>query len=153
MPEYEFIGKSRLTRGFSFPLKRSVLDAHLNDCGIKSVTGVAYCGPADDHRVLGADYHGPRNRRMVHTLNIWVNAVPSAIRHHVAQRLEKELLAKLVDWINRLGDPSKLSNQMDHRFEIYYGDMTEDGKCMLDVRVDAPRNQWQSPRFRAKVRP
>lgn len=134
MPEYEFIGKSRLPRGFSFPLKRSALDAYLRDWDVNSVTGVAYCGPSDDHRVLGADYHGPRRCGMAHTLNVWVNAVPSAIRHHVAQKLEKDLLAKLADWITRLGDPSILSNQMDHRFEIYYGEMTDDGKCVLDLK-------------------
>ena len=90
---------------------------------------------------------------MSHTLNLWVNAVPSAIRHCVAQRIENELLSELMDWIDRLTDRSKLSNQMDHRFEIYYYDVTDDGACRLDVQVDKPRKQQHSPRFRAKVRP
>ncbi len=153
MPDYEFIGKLRLRREFSFPLKRSTLDAFLDDRGISAVTAVAYCGPSDDRRVLCADYHGPRKNGMSHSLNLWVNAVPSAIRHHVAQVIEKDLLAKLGAWIIQFTDRSKTSNQMDHRFEIYYDDVTDDGVCRLEVRVDVPRKQWRLPRFRAKVRP
>ncbi len=153
MPNYEFIGKSQLSRGFSFPLKRSTLDAFLDERGISAVTGVAYCDPSDDHQVLCADYHGPRKRGMSHTLNLWVNAVPSAIRQDVAHRIENELLSTLSNWIIQFADRSKSVSQSDHRFEIHYDDVTDDGVCRLDVRVDVPRKQWRLPRFRAKVRP
>ena len=153
MPDYEFIGKSRLARGSSFPLKRSTLDAFLDDRSLNGVTGVAYCGPSDEHRVLCADYRGSRKSGASHSLTLWVNAVPSAICHHVAQMIETEGLEKLADWIIQFTDRSKLSNQMDHRFEIYYDDVTDDGSCRIDVCVDAPRKQWRLPRFRAKVRP
>ena len=153
MPDYEFIGKSRLARGFSFPLKRAALDASLDDRGVTTVTGVAYCGPSDDRCILSADYRGPRKRGMPHSLNLWLNAVPSSNCHHVAQTIERELLARLADWIIELTNQSAPYNQMDHRFEIYYNDVNEEGVCQLDVRVDIPRKQRRLPRFRAKVRP
>ena len=86
-------------------------------------------------------------------MNLCVNAVPSAIRHHVAERIDEELLAKLENWILQFADQSKLASQIDHRFEIYYGDVLDGGTCHLDVQVDAPRKQWRLPRFRGKVRP
>ena len=90
---------------------------------------------------------------MSHSLNLWVNAVPSAIRQNVAHQLENELLAELSSWIIQFADQSKPVSQMDHRFEIYYDNVTVDGICRLDVRVDVPRKRWRLPRFRAKVRP
>ena len=153
MPDYEFIGKSRLACGLSFPLKRSALDAYLDDRGITTVTGVGYCGPSDDSRVLSADYRGPLQRGMRHSLNLWLNAVPSSICHHITQVIEQELLSRLADWIIQLTDQSILCNQMDHRFEIYYDDVNEEGGCQLDVRLGVPPKQWRLPRFRAKVRP
>ena len=94
-----------------------------------------------------------RSRAMSHSLTLWVNAVPSAIRQNVAHRLENELLVELSNWIIQFADQSKPVSQMDHRFEIYYDDVTVDGACRLDVRVDVPRKRRRLPRFRAKVRP
>jgi hypothetical protein len=155
MSDYEFIGKSRLSRGFSFPLKRSTLDAFLDHRQVQAVTGVAYCGPSDDRRVLSADYRywGPRDRGMSHSLILWLNAVPSAIRHYITKRIQEQVLPQLADWIRQFTDASKLASQLDHRFEIYYDKVSDDGSCHLDVRVDAPRKQRRLPRYRAKVRP
>ena len=76
---------------------------------------------------------------MSHSLNLWVYAVPSAIRRHVTQMLEKERLARLSHWILRFSDQSRLSSQIDHRFEIHYDDVADDDTCRLHVRLDVPR--------------
>lgn len=141
MPDYEFLGKSRLPGDFSYPLKRSALDTFLDARGITLVTMVAYCPPSADARVLNADYRGPRRRGMSHSLSLWVYAVPSRIRYHIAQMFETELLGKLTDWVLQFTDQTSLVSQLDHRFEIYYDGVTEDGACRLDVLVDVPRNQ------------
>jgi hypothetical protein len=57
---YEFTGKGKLPKGFSFPIKRSVLDEFLRREGITSATGVGFCGNSGSNVVLGADYYGPR---------------------------------------------------------------------------------------------
>lgn len=153
MPDYEFMGRSRLPRGLRFRLKRSTVDAFLDERGIGAVTAVAYCGPSDDRQVLCADYHGPGKSGMSHSLTLCVNPVPSPIRHHVAQVIENDLLVELETWISQFTDRSKTFNQMHHRLEIYYDDVTDDGDCRLFVRVDVLRKLWRLPRFRAKVRP
>lgn len=152
MPDYEFIGKSQLSRGFSFPLKRSVLDAFLDERQVDAITCVAYCGPSTGHRVFCADYRGPQVRGDGHSLTLWVNAVPSGIRKYVSQRIEQEMLADLVDWILLFRDESQLASQMDHRFEVYYAEVSESGECELEVRIDEPREQWRLPRYRGKLR-
>jgi len=117
------------------------------------VTTLAYCGPSDVHRVLSADYRGPRKRVQPHSLSLSLNAVPSSICHHIVQTFEQDLLARLADWIIQLTDQKTLNSQMDHRFELFYDAVTEEGRCQLVVRVDDPRKQWRLPRFRGKVRP
>jgi hypothetical protein len=135
------MGTARLSRGFSYPLKRSTLYTFLDDGQIQGVTGVAYCGPSDDRCVLSADYRWPRNRGMAHWLVLWVNAVPSTIRSYIAKKLEEQLLPQLGSWIRQFTDQSRLYSQLDHRFEIYYDEVSDDGTCHLEIRVDAPRKQ------------
>jgi hypothetical protein len=155
MPDYEFIGKSQLSRGFSFPLKRSTLDAFLDHRQVRAVTGVAYCGPSDDRRVLCADYRywGPQDSGVSHSLILWVNAVPSALRYYIANQIQEQVLPRLADWMQQFTDASKLASQLEHRFELYYDEVSDDGSCRLNVRVDTPRKQRRLPKYRAKVRP
>lgn len=153
MPNYKFIGKSQLSRGFSFPLKRSRLDAFLDERRIETVTGVAYCGPSQEQRVFEADYYGPARRAMNHTLTVWINAVPSSLRQYIAAEIEGKWLAELANWIAQFVDGSKLVSQTDHRFEVRYEDAQDDGTCQLKLRLDAPRQYRHGPRFRMKVRP
>ncbi len=153
MPKYEFIGKSKLARGFSYPLKRSTLDAFLDASKIMLVTGVAYCDPSDEQRVLSATYYGPRKQEQSSTLTIWINAVPSRIRKHISVELGNSLLPRIGDWLVSLSDPTLLANQMDHRLEIYYDETTDGRSCVLDVRIDALRDPIRLARYRAKVRP
>lgn len=153
MPNYEFIGKEQLSRGFSFPLKRSRLDAFLDERHIDTVTGVAYCGPSQEQRVFKADFYGPTRRGMEHTLNLWINAVPSSLRQRIAAEIEGKWLPELANWIAQFVDGSKLASQTDHRFEVHYENAQDDGTCELKLRLDAPRQPRHGPRFRMKVRP
>ncbi len=136
MSEYLFIGKSKLARGFSYPLKRSTLDSFLDINNIAMVTGVAYCEPSREQRVLAATYYGPPKRGQRSTLTIWVNAVPSQFRKHISDQLEDTFLQRTMDWLASLTDSTLLTNQMDHRLDIYYNDTKDGGSCMLQVRID-----------------
>jgi len=139
MPDYEFIGKAQLSRGFSFPLKRSTLDAFLDEHELPIVTGVAYCEHSEHQRVFSAVYHGPRRRAEEHTLTLWIYAVPSSLRRHVASRIEDKWLAALASWIAGFENQSELVSQTNHRFDLHYTDMNDDGTCSLESRVDALR--------------
>lgn len=152
MPTYEFIGRSRLARGLSFPLNRSEIDEFLDHHGIDFVTGLAFCGLSEEQGVLSAEYWCARKRGMSHTLTIWVKAVPSASRQAVSQRITEELFPRLADWIAQFADRSNLSAQTDHRFDAFYDDRANGGTCHLTFQVDAARSIASSPRFRMKGR-
>lgn len=153
MPEYEFIGKSKLGRGFSFPLKRSELDAFLDDNAISLVSAVGYCEPSDHHRVFAANYYGPRSQSDDPDLTLWINAVPSDIRHHIATEIGMSLLDQVRDWVIPLHDRAILANQMDHKLEIYYSRGLDDDSCTLSVKIDEPPESVRISRYRGKVRP
>lgn len=153
MPDYEFSGRARLGRGFSYPLKRSVLDKLPDERKINAITYVGYCGPSKDHRVCCAHNYGPYSQVGSHSLAFSVNAVPSAIRKRVSRRLESDVLSDLVDWILHFENESKLVSQMQHQFEVYYTDVTETGDAERDVPSDEPFKPSRLPRFRGKIRP
>ncbi|MGA2255884.1 MAG: hypothetical protein ABSG53_14655 [Thermoguttaceae bacterium] len=64
-------------------MKRGELDHILDASQVVSVTSVAFCGCPDDHRVLEANYWGPRRKHAEHGLQLWICAVSSQERHVV----------------------------------------------------------------------
>jgi hypothetical protein len=111
---YEFIGKAKLPKGFSFPIKRSVLDEFLRREGITNVTGVGYCGNSGHKVVLGANYYGPRSKSSRHTLTLWIYAVPSEIRRPIEELVVSAALPRLAEWLLSFSDGSLLRAKTDH---------------------------------------
>jgi hypothetical protein len=111
---YEFIGKAKLPKGLSFPIKRSVLDEFLHRLGITKITGVGFCGKSGHNLVLSADYYGPRSKSSRHTLNLWIYAVPSGIRKPVEELVVSVALPGLAEWILSFSDDSLLRAKTDH---------------------------------------
>jgi hypothetical protein len=111
---YEFIGKAKLPKGLSFPIKRSVLDEFLRREGIVSVTGVGFCGSSGQNVVLRADYYGPRCKSSHHTLNLWIYAVSSDIRKPVEELVVSVALPRLAEWLLSFSDDSLLRAKTDH---------------------------------------
>jgi hypothetical protein len=110
---YELIGKAKLPKGLSFPVKRSVLDEFLRRERITNVTGVGFCGGSGRNVVLGADYYGPRRKSSRHTLNIWIYAVPSDIRKQVEELVVTVALPRLAEWLLSFSDDSLLRAKTD----------------------------------------
>jgi hypothetical protein len=111
---YVFIGKEKLAKGLSFPIKRSVLDEFLRREGITKVTGVGFCGTSRQNVVLAADYYGPRRRASHHTLNLWIFAVRSDLRRHAEELVKSTALPRLAEWISSFSDDSLLRAKTDH---------------------------------------
>ena len=135
MPDYEFIGKSRLWRGYSYPMKRSIVDRLLNQHEVASVTGVAYCEHSADQRVLSAHYSGPKSHGLNHTLTLWFNAVPSLFRHRIATRLQEVFIESLLPWCSYIADPDLLAGQLDYRFNVHYSFDVADAPCCLRTEI------------------
>ena len=153
MPDYEFIGKSQLSRGFSYPLGRSTLDSYLDQHSITMVTAVAYCKQSSDGRVINADYRGRSLNSTSHSLILWLNAVPSAIRHKIAPQFEEGVFPALATWISSFTDQSILRSQTDHQFEVFLEYTNDERAVTLTIQTDRPRTQRRLSRFRSKVRP
>ncbi|WP_435007138.1 hypothetical protein P12x_004512 [Tundrisphaera lichenicola] len=111
---YEFHGKAKLPKGFSFPMKRSVLDNFLRREGITKVTGVSFCGNSGDNIVLTARYYGPRRKSSRHTLSLSIYAVPSEIRKLVEELVVNEALPRLAKWLLSFSEESLLRARTDH---------------------------------------
>ena len=89
MNSYEYLGKSKLPRGFGFPTSRSAINALIAAGKLVNVTHLSLNG-VGENRLLSARYAGPRSRNESHTLSVAVNAVPSAL----CQQLRNLLIAE-----------------------------------------------------------
>jgi hypothetical protein len=101
--DYSF-SKDRLSKGWSYPVKRSKLDEALTEAGVSSVCSVGYTRDdrplSDPHRPpLEVQYHGEEVPYAIAGLCvISVKSVPSESRHAIATALE-ERLADIARWI------------------------------------------------------
>jgi hypothetical protein len=111
---YTLIGKAKLPKGLSFPIKSSALDLFLRREGIMKVTGVGYCGSDENRVVLRADFYGPRSKSSRHTLNLWIYAVPSEMRRSVEEVIVSETLPLLAEWLLSFNDDTLLRAKTDH---------------------------------------
>ncbi len=118
MPEYELIGKAKLPRGFSYPLKRDALDAFLDTHGIDTITGVMYCGHSADGKVLSVLYYGKTRKHINPGASLAINAVPSQHRKSAESILLAEALPVLAAWLMQFSDQSTTRSQTNHEIRF-----------------------------------
>jgi hypothetical protein len=122
MAEYFYFGRPKLPRGYSYPMKRGELDRILDASQVVSVTSVAFCGCPDDHRVLEANYWGPRRKHAEHGLQLWICAVSSQERHVVHDTLLEKVFPVLVTWIKTFDSLATTLSQTDHSIRFFIRD-------------------------------
>lgn len=120
MQTYEYLGKPKLARGFSYPVSRSVIDALIDSGSLTNVTGLAFVGPSKEARLLCGRYYGPKSRNQMPDLTLWINAVPSSIRHCLQNLLVPEGFAALSSWASQFKDSTLTFSQLNHTFVIQY---------------------------------
>lgn len=125
MASYEFIGKTKLARGQSYPIGRSVLDTLLDAEGITTVTGVAFVGSSAEGDVLRATYYGPRHKASQHTLTIWISAVPGRIRAVVQQLVIRNGFPALARWLRQFENRQSLYSRLDHQITMRLATLNE----------------------------
>lgn len=92
--------KHRLPRGFSFPLKRSILDSALTTAHITHVHCVYYWWRQAGDIVLRADYCGEANRAWAAgQTSITLYAVPACERSETDSALIAQVLPQLCTWL------------------------------------------------------
>jgi len=124
---YSF-SKARLTRDWSYPLKRSLLDRALIEAGVTGVSHVTYLLDtrplSHPHRPpLSVTYLGHDGRCMIE-----VRSVPSESRLSVADELAK-VLADVAQWIASIDDQVPTWRSEWHQIHAIF---TADGLRLAD---------------------
>jgi hypothetical protein len=129
--EYAF-DKHRLPKGQSFPLKRSVLDTHLDVARLKTVWIVYYWVRNAGSVVLRADYcgEGRKGWATAGRTTLTVYAVPSGERKETEIIVVRDILPKLVAWLRKAEDSGNTWRGADH--EIVFN--LEDGALRIEER-------------------
>lgn len=103
MPEYSF-SKNKIPKGYSYPLKRSVLDGQINEASLTQIYNVYYCFNLNsEDLVLRGNYFGEAHKGWAGAglSSIWLWAVPSNKRKDIETILIQEALPKLIAWLQK----------------------------------------------------
>ena len=122
MPEYSF-SKDKLPRGYSYPLKRSLLDERLDEAELTKIQGVYYCfNRKSDNLILRGDYFGEARKGWAGAglSSIWLWAVRSEERKVIETVLVNEALPALIVWLRKAEQEGNVwratSRHIDFRF-------------------------------------
>jgi hypothetical protein len=102
--QYSF-SKSKIPRGLSYPLKRSLLDAGLVSSSISQVFHVFYNMRHGGNIVMRADFMGEGHGFSPFSAgksSLTVYAVPSQEKHAIETLLVKEGLPRVCAWLQRV---------------------------------------------------
>lgn len=114
--------KAKIQRGWSFPLKRSVLDASLMAAGVSRILSVTYGQRQSGHVVMWANYCGEGRRGWAGAglASIIVYAVPSTERQATEIALVSEALPRLVRWLSELESSGNTRRGVDQHFHATF---------------------------------
>lgn len=103
MLEYSF-SKNKIPIGYSYPLKRSVLDKLLNEAKLTKIGNVYYCfNLKSDDLILRGDYFGEAYKgwASVGLSSIWLWAVSSENRKEIETTHIQKAVPKLIEWLQK----------------------------------------------------
>jgi hypothetical protein len=122
MPEYSF-RKDELPRGYSYPLKRGLLDEWLDEAELTRIDSVSYrFNLKSDNLILQGNYFGEAHKGWVGAglSSIWLWAVRSEERKVIETVLVNEALPALIVWLRKAEQEGNVwratSRHIDFRF-------------------------------------
>jgi hypothetical protein len=99
--DYPF-SKHKLPKGFSFPLKRSVLDALLDASEITGLSGVSFIYSSQSREILlRASFFGEAHKGWAAAglTSLTFYAVPSGLKNEIESAMSASVLPRLCDWL------------------------------------------------------
>ncbi|EGB15582.1 hypothetical protein DND132_2379 [Pseudodesulfovibrio mercurii] len=133
--EYKFLGRDKLLKGYTYPIKRGDLDAALERAGVPELRFIAFScnpkhrskGPFLSSRMLGeAQTSGGWAERSPYII---ISAVPADISPRVKERIaEKDLLNNFAGWLKALEDAENVRRMKDQ----FYTATLIDGKLVVE---------------------
>jgi hypothetical protein len=124
MPEYSF-SKNKIPRGYSYPLKRSLLDECLDEAELTKIAIVHYCfNLKSDNLILRGAYSGEAHKGWAGAglSSIWLWAVRSEERKVIEAVLANEALPALIDWLRKAGQEGNVWRAISHQIDFRYKD-------------------------------
>lgn len=127
--EYDFLGRDKLAKGQTYPIKRGDLDEALEKAGVTEIKYVAYTCYVDkkeDVCVLSAHMHGESRHPGYSTHqspDIGVNSIPVDISPKIKKLLAKnDILNRLAKWLKRLEEAESVRRDRSQHFKVFYRD-------------------------------
>jgi hypothetical protein len=118
---YSF-SKAKLPKGASYPLKRSALDAALEQVNVKDLVIVYYLRSQRRDEVMRADYHGNHRRDYYASgkTTVTVYSVPSAQRAVTESALLNEGVKAIVEWLEKTETAGNTWRSADHQLVLEF---------------------------------
>jgi hypothetical protein len=125
---YRF-SRRKIPRGFSYPMKRSMLDAVIAAGGIQSVASVVFYFKRAPESLFTVSYTGEQNDGILDpgTFSIWIYAVPSIERSGVQESIMRSVIPAALDWIVEIGHAGNVRRMGNH----YFAARLIDGEALI----------------------
>ncbi|EGB15382.1 hypothetical protein DND132_2177 [Pseudodesulfovibrio mercurii] len=140
---YEFMGRAKLIKGYSYPVKRSELDAALEQAGIHEPGRIFYSSRYDDSdmKVLSVFLMGESQQgyRIRNTPVISAYSVPANQRPEIRRLLERQdILPRIAAWLKRLEDATNVIRGVNQEIIVFFTDAALSFKDRHNKTVELP---------------
>lgn len=118
--QYSFT-KSKIKRGLSYPLKRSLLDSALENSSIGVVALVFYFMRHGGNIVMRADFMGEGHGvTLGGNASVTLYSVPSKEKHQIQALLVTEGLARVCGWLQRVEQAGNTWRAKNHSIVLEF---------------------------------
>lgn len=124
MPEYSF-SKNKLPKGYSYPLKRGLLNKWLDEAELTKIACTYYCfNRKSDNLILRGDYFGEAHKGWAGAglSSIWLWAVRSEDRKVIETILINEALPTLISWLRKAEQEGNVWRATSRHIDFRYMD-------------------------------
>lgn len=116
--------RDKIPKGWSYPLKRSALDAAIVAANLTSVASVYFVFRSHGSIFLSVMYTGEQHRqqRGAGTCSVWIYSVPSQTRKAYESAILSALLPAMTRWIEKLEQAGNVRRAVDHQWNAHMSD-------------------------------
>ena len=123
--EYDFLGRTKLIKGYTYPIKRGELDKALEDSGVSELETVTYSSNYDDEDLavmrvflMGESRDG---YWMKQEPVLSVYSIPSELSTEIRKALDKEMIIRRIsNWLKRLETAPNVIRNVNQEILVCY---------------------------------
>jgi hypothetical protein len=118
---YSF-SRHKIPRTFSYPMKRTALDAAISARNIRSIESVVYYFVLAPRSIFRVAYNGEQNKEILKpgAFSIWIYAVPSTEKLRIQEMILRSVVPVALDWIEELDHAGNVRRTGNHHFVARY---------------------------------